>query len=66
MEKCDLCLERWGEGKKPICVESCPARALEAAPLKELEKDYGATIETEGFTYSFQLKPSVVFRPKKR
>ena len=29
MQKCDLCLDRWGNGKQPICVEACPMRALE-------------------------------------
>ncbi|EPW8886587.1 4Fe-4S dicluster domain-containing protein, partial [Klebsiella pneumoniae] len=28
MTKCDGCHERVAEGKKPICVESCPLRAL--------------------------------------
>ena len=66
MEKCDLCLKRWEEGKKPICVESCPARALDAGLLKDLEEEYGGASETEGFTYSSQLKPSILFKPKKR
>jgi Fe-S-cluster-containing dehydrogenase component len=30
MQKCDLCLESWGEGTKPICVVACPTRALDA------------------------------------
>ncbi|OUK58885.1 hypothetical protein BZY49_29180, partial [Klebsiella pneumoniae] len=29
MTKCDGCHERVAEGKKPICVESCPLRALD-------------------------------------
>ncbi|MDI5422565.1 dimethylsulfoxide reductase subunit B, partial [Salmonella enterica subsp. enterica serovar Kentucky] len=28
MTKCDGCYDRVAEGKKPICVESCPLRAL--------------------------------------
>ncbi|EBD3622992.1 dimethylsulfoxide reductase subunit B, partial [Salmonella enterica] len=28
MTKCDGCHDRVAEGKKPICVESCPLRAL--------------------------------------
>ena len=65
MEKCDLCLERWEEGKKPVCVEGCPARAMDAGILDDLAKDYGTVNETEGFAYSSQLRPSILFRPKK-
>jgi Fe-S-cluster-containing dehydrogenase component len=28
MRKCDLCIHRLNEGKKPACVTTCPARAL--------------------------------------
>jgi len=64
MEKCDLCAERWAEGKKPICVEGCPMRALDAGPIEQLRKEYGGVYEAEGFTYSEDTAPSVTFRPK--
>lgn len=65
MQKCDLCLERWPEGRKPICVEACPMRALDAGPIEELKAAYGDIKEAEGFGYYRDLAPSVVFRPKK-
>lgn len=65
MQKCDLCLDRWGEGKKPICVSSCPTYALDAGPLDELRAKYGDIRETECFTYSKELTPSIIFKPKK-
>ncbi len=65
MEKCDLCLERWDQGRNPICVDSCPTRALDAGSLEELRMKYGITREAEGFTYRDELKPSVVFKRKK-
>jgi anaerobic dimethyl sulfoxide reductase subunit B (iron-sulfur subunit) len=34
MQKCDFCMERLSEGKKPICVEACITGALDAGPLK--------------------------------
>ncbi|WP_342666912.1 4Fe-4S dicluster domain-containing protein, partial [Salmonella enterica] len=34
--KCDGCYDRVAEGKKPICVESCPLRALDFGPIDEL------------------------------
>jgi anaerobic dimethyl sulfoxide reductase subunit B len=64
MQKCDLCLDRWAEHKKPICVEACPMRALDAGPLDELKAEYGNSQEAEGFIYSKRINPSVVVRPK--
>lgn len=34
--KCDGCAERVAQGKRPICVESCPLRALEFGPVDEV------------------------------
>ena len=65
MEMCNLCLERWGEGKKPICVQACPMRALDAGSLDELASRYGGTHEAPGFSFSETTRPSVLFKPKK-
>ena len=62
MEKCDLCLDRWSKGKKPVCVEACPMRALDAGPLDELESKHGLTRRAVGFTYSEPSRPSIVFK----
>ncbi len=64
VQMCNLCLERWAEGKKPICVDGCPMRALDAGPIDELSARYGDVREAVGFVYSPQLKPSVIFKPK--
>ena len=64
MQKCDLCLERWSENKKPICVDACPMRALDAGPLDELKAEYGDTQTAEGFVYSKKVIPSIVYKPK--
>ena len=64
MQKCDLCLERWHENKKPICVEACPMRALDAGPLETLKVKYGDNNCAEGFVYSNKLRPSIVFKSK--
>jgi len=66
MQKCDLCLERWVEGKMPICVEGCQMRALDAGPLDELKDRYGDHQEAEGFVCSRGVTPSVVFNTRKR
>jgi len=62
MQKCDLCLDRWIEGKKPICVEACPMRALDVGPLDELKTEYGDIQIAEGFIYFEKVKPSIVFK----
>jgi len=66
MQKCDLCLERLEQGRKPICVEACPMYALDAGPLDELKAKYGDNVSAEGFKYSDRFKPSVVFKPRNR
>jgi len=64
MQKCNLCPDRLEQGKKPICVAGCPMRALDAGPIEELIALYGDAREAEGFIYSSELKPSIVFKPK--
>jgi anaerobic dimethyl sulfoxide reductase subunit B (iron-sulfur subunit) len=65
MQKCDLCLDRFESGQRPICIEACPMFALDAGNLKDLEEKYGDITEAEGFRYSGKVKPSVLFKPKR-
>ena len=65
MQKCDLCLDRLMENKKPICVDACPMRTLDVGPIEELRAKYGDIRESEGFVYSDGLIPSITFKPKK-
>lgn len=64
MQKCDLCLERWAENRKPVCVEACPVWALDAGPLDELRAKYGDVRDAHGFVYSPIAEPSIVSKPK--
>ncbi|MBW2622394.1 MAG: FAD-dependent oxidoreductase [Deltaproteobacteria bacterium] len=64
MQKCDLCVDRWSEDKKPICVEACPMRALDAGPLDELRAKYGDNRDAVGFVYSEITEPAIVNKPK--
>jgi len=66
MQKCDLCLERRQEGRKPVCVEGCPMRALDAGPMDELKEKYGDIKEAAGFVYYQDLRPSVIMKNKVR
>jgi anaerobic dimethyl sulfoxide reductase subunit B (iron-sulfur subunit) len=65
MEKCNFCVDRWVDGKKPACVDACPMWAMDAGPLDELRAKYGNVTDSEGFIYSKDLVPSVIFKPKR-
>lgn len=39
--KCHGCTDRVHAGKRPICVEACPLRALDFGEVKELQARYG-------------------------
>lgn len=41
MTKCDGCYERLTQGRKPVCVESCPLRALDFDTMERLKAKYG-------------------------
>lgn len=48
MKKCDLCVDRIGQGDKPACVAGCRMRALDAGPIEELRQKYpGAAASTQ-------------------
>ena len=64
MRKCDFCLERHLQGKKPICVETCYTRAINSGILEDLKSKYGEIQETSGFKYSHRVKPAIIFKPK--
>ena len=64
MQMCNLCIDRWTDGKKPICVEACLTRALDAGPLDELREKYGHTKEIEGFNLIEDNKPSILFKAR--
>lgn len=66
MQKCDLCYDRWADGKRPICVEACPPRALDAGTMEELTAKYGKINNAVGFVYSDVIKPSILSKPKIR
>jgi anaerobic dimethyl sulfoxide reductase subunit B (iron-sulfur subunit) len=40
MTKCDACFDRVIAGGKPVCVESCPQRAIDFGELEQLKNKY--------------------------
>ena len=58
MTKCDGCYSRVKAGQKPICVDACPLRALDFAPIDELRAKYGE--QAAEITH-----PNLVVKPNK-
>lgn len=65
MTKCDGCYERVADGKQPICVESCPLRALELGPIEELRAKYGVLAEVAPLPAAALTKPNIVIKPNR-
>ena len=62
MQKCHFCLDRLAENKKPVCVDACPMRALDAGLMEKLQAKYGNIREAEGHIHDANLNPAVIFR----
>jgi anaerobic dimethyl sulfoxide reductase subunit B (iron-sulfur subunit) len=62
MTKCDGCSDRIEQGIGAICVESCPLRALEFAPIEELRSKYGDNADINGLPDSSITEPNLVVK----
>ncbi len=60
MRKCNGCLERLELGLKPICVESCPNRAIQFGDIEVLRKKYGTTAAVAPLPDASMTKPNIV------
>ncbi|MDM8159157.1 dimethyl sulfoxide reductase anchor subunit [Labilibaculum sp. K2S] len=58
VEKCNFCVDRISEGKRPACVEACPVGALEFGQKEITEEDH----ITPGFI-NIGIKPSIQLIP---
>ena len=63
MRKCDGCLERTQKGGMPVCVESCPERALDFGDIEELRKKHGVVDAIAPLPSGEATKPSIVIKP---
>ncbi|SMB80202.1 anaerobic dimethyl sulfoxide reductase subunit B (DMSO reductase iron-sulfur subunit) [Pasteurella testudinis DSM 23072] len=65
MTKCDGCYSRVKAGQKPICVDSCPLRALDFAPIAELRRKYGELAALAPLPAAQYTHPNLVIKPNK-
>ena len=62
MTKCDGCYDRIAIGKMPICIDSCPLRALDFGPIDELRTRYGTEADIAPLPDSSLTAPSLVLK----
>ena len=61
MTKCDFCIDLLTNGGIPVCVSSCPNRALDFGTLKELKNQHGDFSDPAPLPDPRMTKPSIVF-----
>jgi anaerobic dimethyl sulfoxide reductase subunit B (iron-sulfur subunit) len=62
-QKCTMCIDRLEMGDQPICVLSCPTRALDFGSLSNLTVLYGDKRDLEDMPSSQTTEPAVLFKP---
>lgn len=62
MTKCDGCYQRVEAGLKPICVESCPLRALDFGLIEDLRAKYGSNQDVAPLPPSHYTQPNIVVK----
>lgn len=63
--KCDACEERVNEGKKPVCVEACPYRALDYGDMDVLHEKYGESVTVAPLPNASLTKPNLIVKPSR-
>lgn len=64
--KCDFCIDRVEQGKKPACIDGCPAHARYFGDLNDPDSEINHLIQSErGFTLApeFGTDPRVFYLP---
>jgi anaerobic dimethyl sulfoxide reductase subunit B (iron-sulfur subunit) len=62
MLKCDGCYDRLEQGLRPICVDSCPQRALDFGEITELRAKYGSENEIAPLPSARFTKPNLIVK----
>lgn len=62
--KCDGCADLVDQGLNPVCVDSCPMRAIEFGDIEELRAKYGDNNHLNVLPDANMTKPSIVIKAK--
>ncbi|MGL4979413.1 MAG: 4Fe-4S dicluster domain-containing protein, partial [Plesiomonas sp.] len=63
MSKCDGCYQRVAEGLMPVCVGSCPQRALDFGEIELLRQKYGTQNAIAPLPDPMLTKPNLIIKP---
>ncbi|WP_040208639.1 DMSO/selenate family reductase complex B subunit [Neobacillus jeddahensis] len=63
--KCNFCIDLQELGEEPVCVTTCPMRAIEFGPVEELRKKYGNVSQIKGMPSNTITHPNIVITPHK-
>lgn len=61
--KCEGCYQRLAENKDPICVSSCPLRALAAGEISYLRENHGNIGAIYPMPSTTMTKPNITIKP---
>ncbi|EHL09095.1 putative dimethylsulfoxide reductase, chain B [Desulfitobacterium hafniense DP7] len=64
MSKCTMCIDRLEQGDLPICVASCPMRALDFGTLEQMIMKYGNNRQLAGMPEADITRPAVIMTPQ--
>lgn len=62
MTKCDGCFDRIEKGRLPICVDSCPLRALDFGSMEQLRQKYGENADILPLPSSSVTNPNLIIK----
>jgi anaerobic dimethyl sulfoxide reductase subunit B len=62
VKKCNFCVEELDAGRVPVCITSCPLRAIEMGQVDELARRVGATAEIRDLPPASITKPASVYK----
>ncbi|MGL4859895.1 MAG: DMSO/selenate family reductase complex B subunit [Enterobacteriaceae bacterium] len=63
MSKCDGCYQRVAKGEKPVCVNSCPQRALDFGEMAALRQQYGTQNAIAPLPDPALTEPNLIIKP---